>query len=74
MIRKRSDPEVTAATTAPFGVVERDDLTPLCPHCDRELAEVYVRTRGVPLIQGRTVLFFCPACRKVLGIGQERVA
>jgi uncharacterized protein with PIN domain len=66
--------EVTVAATKPFDVVERDDLNPVCPHCEAELAEVYVRKRGVPLIQGRSVLFFCPTCRKVLGIGQERVA
>lgn len=61
-------------TTAPFNVVERDDLTPLCPHCGKELAEIYARKRGVPLLQGRSVLFFCPWCFKVLGFGQERIA
>jgi uncharacterized protein with PIN domain len=63
---------VTVAASTPFDVVERDDLTPRCPHCDKELAEIYARKRGAPLIQGRTVLFFCPFCRKVLGVGQER--
>ena len=58
--------------TTPFDVVERNDLNPLCPHCGKELAEIYARKHGVPLIQGRSVLFFCPSCLKVLGFGQER--
>lgn len=59
--------------TAPFNVVEREDLTPICPHCEAHLAEIYSRRRGVPIGQGRSVLFFCPSCRKVLGFGQERM-
>jgi hypothetical protein len=57
-----------------FTIVVRDDLVPLCPHCEQELPAVHVRRRGVPLFQGRTIVFFCPHCRKVLGFGQERVA
>ena len=57
----------------PFAVVERTDLAPLCPHCGEALAEVYSRGTGVPLGAGKTVVFFCPHCRKVLGFGQERM-
>ena len=57
-----------------FTVVVRDDLVPLCPHCEKELPEIHARRRGIPLFQGRTIVFFCPHCRKVLGFGQERVA
>jgi hypothetical protein len=59
--------------TAPLNVVERDDLTPLCPHCEAQLAEIYARKRGIPIAQGRSILFFCPSCHKVLGFGQERM-
>lgn len=57
----------------PFAVVEREDLIPLCPHCGSELPEVYARKRGTPLAQGRTTVFFCPHCRKVLGLARERM-
>ena len=61
-------------TKIPFNVVERNDLVPLCPHCERELAEVYRKSKGVGLLVGRNSVFFCPHCRKVLGVGQSRMA
>ena len=60
-------------STTPFTVVERDDLSPVCPYCEAELAEVYSRKRGTPMVQGRSLVFFCPTCRKILGFGQERM-
>jgi hypothetical protein len=64
---------MTEAVTAPFAVVERTDLVPRCPHCDEGLPEVYARARGVPLGQGRTLMYFCPHCLKVLGFAQGRM-
>lgn len=60
-------------TAAPFTVVYRDDLTAVCPHCSHEITEVYARRKGAPYIEGRTLMFFCPHCRKVLGFGKERM-
>jgi len=60
-------------TDTPFNVVKRDDLIPLCPHCERELPEVYIRTKGMGFVEGKNVLYFCPSCRKVLGFGQSRM-
>ena len=57
-------------TDKPFTVVKRADLAPICPHCEKELAEVYSRSKGVPLVQGTNVVYFCPGCRKVLGFGK----
>jgi len=57
----------------PFGIVKREDLAPLCPHCEKELTEVYIRAKGVPFVQGTNVVYFCPHCRKVLGFGQGRM-
>ena len=57
----------------PFNVVKREDLVPLCPHCEAELPEVYVKTKGVGFVVGSTAVFFCPHCRKVLGFGQSRM-
>ena len=56
-----------------FTLVKREDLAPLCPHCEKELAEVYTRSKGFPLVQGTNVVYFCPHCRKVLGFGQSRM-
>lgn len=57
----------------PFNVVKRDDLVPLCSHCEAELPEVYVRTKGTGFIEGCNAVFFCPHCEKVLGFGQSRM-
>ena len=70
----QGDGIVTAdAVTTPFTVVYREDLTPVCPYCEREISEVYARKRGFPLGEGRSIMFFCPHCRKVLGFGKERM-
>lgn len=58
---------------APFNVVKRDDLTPICPHCSETLPEVYIRTKGLGFVEAKNVMFFCPHCRKVLGFGQSRM-
>jgi uncharacterized protein with PIN domain len=63
------------ATTGevPFAMVDRMDLAPLCPHCEAELTEVYRKGKGFPLGEGRTLVYFCPHCRKVLGFAQGRM-
>ncbi len=58
---------------APWAFVDRTDLAPLCPHCEEPLNEVYRRGRGFPLGEGRTLVYFCPHCLKVLGFAQGRV-
>ena len=58
---------------APWTLVDRPDLVPICPHCDAQLPEVYRKGTGFPLGQGRTLVYFCPHCRKVLGFAQGRV-
>lgn len=57
---------------APFALVDRNDLVPLCPHCNAELNEVYRKGRGFPIAQGRTLIYFCPTCHKTLGFAQGR--
>jgi uncharacterized protein with PIN domain len=60
-------------TDKPINFVKREDLTPVCPHCQQELTEIYTRTKGVPFIQGTNVVYFCPHCQKVLGFGHGRM-
>lgn len=57
----------------PFAVVKRNDLAPVCPHCERELNEVYAKAKGVPFAVGTHVVYFCPHCQKVLGFGHGRM-
>ena len=64
---------MTKTMQAPFALVDREDLTPLCPHCEGELNEVYRKGKGFPLGQGRTLVYFCPLCRKALGFAQGRL-
>ena len=61
------------AMEAPFAVVDRRDLIPVCPHCEAAINEVYAKGKGFPLGQGRTLVYFCPHCRKVLGFAQGRM-
>lgn len=60
-------------TEKPFNVVKRDDLVPLCPHCAKDLNEVYARSKGMGWIEGRDIVYFCPKCKKALGFGQSRM-
>jgi uncharacterized protein with PIN domain len=49
---------------------EATDEAPVCPHCDSELAKVRMQElRGV---LGRRYIYYCSACRKVLGISHRK--
>ena len=49
---------------------ERNDITPVCPHCDTELGAVWFRTlRG---LLGKRHVYFCPKCKKVLGVSHRK--
>ena len=54
-------------------ITKRENEIPICPHCEKELPEFYVKTRGLGLFEGHNVLYFCPHCLKVLGFGQSRM-
>ena len=56
-----------------FKFVQRDDVKPKCPHCEKELTEVYTRYKGAGFVEGRNIIYFCPYCHKVLGFGQSRM-
>ena len=49
---------------------ERDDVTPLCPHCTESVRTIgYRRVSG---FLGRRYVYFCTACRKVLGVSHRK--
>lgn len=49
---------------------ERDDIAPLCPHCGQEMGSVWFRKLEAFL--GKCYLYFCPHCRKVLGVTHRK--
>ncbi|MEJ2256713.1 MAG: hypothetical protein P8X98_06840 [Woeseiaceae bacterium] len=56
-----------------LNVIKRNDLTPLCSHCSKELKAVYSKTQGTGFVVGKDVMYFCPHCLKVLGFAQSRM-
>ena len=49
---------------------ERNDLTPICPHCSAQIEELSVRV--LRSLLGRRYLYFCSRCRKVLGVSHRK--
>ena len=48
----------------------RDDVSPICPHCSEELDTISMQElRG---FLGRRYVYFCPRCRKVLGVSHRK--
>lgn len=54
-------------------ITVRDDIAPLCSHCEQPLDEVYIRSKGLGLFMPQNTLCFCPNCHKILGFGQSKV-
>jgi hypothetical protein len=57
----------------PLNIIKRNDLTPLCCHCSKELTEVYSKSSGTGFVMGKDTMYFCPHCSKVLGFAQSRM-
>ncbi|MDX9754198.1 MAG: hypothetical protein RBU29_09580 [bacterium] len=51
-------------------VEEKENINPICPHCEKELTLVW--TRQVSVLLGKRYMYFCPHCRKVLGISHRK--
>ena len=49
---------------------ETDRITPVCPHCSGELHTVFMRS--LQSVLGRRYIYFCPDCRKVLGVSHRK--
>ncbi len=50
--------------------VEKDDLSPVCPHCNEPVREVWCRR--LSSLFGRRYIYCCPRCRKVLGVSHRK--
>ena len=51
-------------------VERKDDVQPVCPHCEAPLRNVWMRELGGVL--GKRYVYFCSQCRKVLGISHRK--
>ena len=49
---------------------EKNDLTPICPHCSKEINKVWFR--ALESLLGKRYIYFCPECRKVLGVSHRK--
>ena len=51
-------------------IEKNEEAAPICPHCSQALAAVwYQELVGV---LGKRYIYFCPACRKVLGVSHRK--
>jgi uncharacterized protein with PIN domain len=48
----------------------KEDIEPICPHCSSELRTVWMNELKSTL--GRRYIYFCPHCRKVLGVSHRK--
>ena len=51
-------------------LVEKNDVIPICPHCDAPITALAFRELRAFL--GRRYIYFCPKCQKVLGISHRK--
>ena len=50
--------------------IEKEEESPICPHCSQKLLTVWYRELAGVL--GKRYLYFCPHCRKVLGVSHRK--
>jgi hypothetical protein len=49
--------------------VTESDQPPICPHCERRLAEIsWHKVRGAAMRIGYVAVYSCPHCRKLLAV------
>jgi hypothetical protein len=51
-------------------LVERNDATPICPHCETPIEKLHFQLLSQFL--GRRYIYFCSACSKVLGVSHRK--
>ena len=53
-------------------IVKNEHDAAICPHCEKEIGEVFYKAKGFPIMFGKHYMYFCPHCKKVLGFSQGR--
>ncbi|MDH4217716.1 MAG: hypothetical protein OEY18_00510 [Candidatus Aminicenantes bacterium] len=51
-------------------LVEKNDITPICPHCNTLLNTIAFRE--LRRFFGRRYIYFCSGCQKVLGVSHRK--
>jgi uncharacterized protein with PIN domain len=49
---------------------QKRDVSPLCPHCEAELRTIWMQELSG--FFGRRYVYYCPECRKVLGLSHRK--
>lgn len=49
---------------------QKDDVDPVCPHCEKSLRCIWYRQLSGFL--GKRYVYFCASCRKVLGVSHRK--
>ncbi|MDH4198386.1 MAG: hypothetical protein OEW05_13320 [Candidatus Aminicenantes bacterium] len=49
---------------------EKYDQIPICPHCQASLDRIYCRR--LTSVFGKRYVYFCPQCRKTLGVSHRK--
>ena len=44
------------------------DIYPICPHCKEVLSKIWIKKKGMGIIEQKQVLL-CPHCKAFLGYG-----
>jgi hypothetical protein len=47
-----------------------DEVSPKCPHCSEVLPKLWFQE--ISGVLGRRYIYFCPACRSVLGVSHRK--
>lgn len=50
--------------------VEKKEVRPLCPYCNKELETLWFRELKSTF--GKRYIYFCPECKKVLGVSHRK--
>jgi len=50
--------------------IQKEDATPICPHCGEPIQQVWFRQLAG--VFGKRYIYFCPRCRKVLGMSHRK--
>lgn len=49
---------------------EKNDQIPICPHCQAALDRIFCRSLTTTF--GKRYIYFCPHCRKTLGVSHRK--
>ena len=53
-----------------IAIDERNDVSPICPHCKTELNKVFYQQLSG--LFGKRYIYFCPYCKSILGVSHRK--